>query len=96
MATQPRPLSRAEVATRLQEYQEKINSNARTRTAFLKDPAGALRKQGIELSADRERQLNSFLEKQLAIPNAKVGGAVIRPGDAAAKVEVEVTVKVRF
>jgi hypothetical protein len=87
--------ARVSKASILRDLQDRLNTNTRARTSFLKDPGRVLRDQGIELTPARERQLTAFLANQTAIAGGRVAGAAIRPG-AANSVEVEVTVKVKF
>jgi hypothetical protein len=89
-------LTRAEIVRNLSTLQKKMNTSPAARTAFLKNPETVLAKQGVTLSPERARKLNSFINQQVQIPQGKVTGASIRPLGAAAKTEVEVTVKVKF
>jgi hypothetical protein len=88
--------SKSQVAANLKALQKQLNTNTRSRNAFLDDPAGVLARQGIDLPAARAKALKSFIEKQTNIPEGQVVGATIRPGASRLKTEVEVTVKVKF
>lgn len=69
-------------ASKISALQKKLNANARSRNAFLKDPGGVLKKEGIELSAARERELKAFIDRQTSIPNGKVDGVTVRSAAA--------------
>jgi hypothetical protein len=88
--------SNTEVKQNLKALQDRISKSAQARAAFLKDPAAALSKTGMELTAARAKSINGFVEKQLRTPGAKVSGAAIRPLGAANDVEVTVSVGVKF
>ena len=81
--------------SQISALQKKLNADTRSRNAFLKDPGGVLKKQGIELSAARERELKAFIDKQTATPNARVVGVTLRP-DAALRIGIAVCVGVSF
>ena len=61
-------------AAQLKAAQTKLNSDARLRARFLKDPGGVLRAQGITLGADREKQLAKYIG-EMAAPQREVFGA---------------------
>ena len=48
-------------ATKLQALQESLNKNKRMRAAFLADPGAVLRAQGVEIGADKEQRIASYL-----------------------------------
>ena len=93
----------AAAAPSLSQLQKRINDDTRLRSQFLKDPGGVLRKEGVELSADKAQQLAQFTQqvtapaKQVSIDSIQQraigGGAGAR---ARTNVEVTVSVKVRF
>ena len=88
--------TKAEVKKNLAAMEKRINTDARARASFLKDPAAALGKTGLELSPQRARAINAFVDKQIKAPGARVSGAGIRPTGAADGVEVVVSVGVKF
>jgi hypothetical protein len=89
-------VKKAQVKKNLADLQKKINTTPRARTAFLKNPAAALRRAGVDLSPERVRSINAFVDKQIKTPGARVAGAGIRPSGAADGVEVVVSVGVKF
>jgi len=89
-------LTKAQVKKNLVDLQKRIETNPRARASFLKDPAAALGRTGLALSAERARAINTFVEKQTQTPGARVSGAAIRPSGAANEVEVTVSVGVKF
>jgi hypothetical protein len=89
-------LTKTQVKQNLAGLQAKIAESPRARAAFLKDPAAALNRTGLALAPERAKAINSFVEKQLRTPGAKVSGAAIRPVGAANEVEVTVSVGVKF
>jgi hypothetical protein len=48
-------------AAKLKKLQDSLNKNKRLRSAFIEDPGGVLRAQGLELGADKERQIARYL-----------------------------------
>lgn len=87
-------------APRLSQLQRRLNDDTRLRSQFLKDPGGVLRREGVELTPEKEQALAEFTQrvtapaKQVSIDSIQqrtAGGAGAR-----ARVEVEVSVKVRF
>ena len=88
--------TKAQVKKNIDALQKRIETDSRARNAFLKDPAATLEKAGVPLSADRAKAISAFVDKQLKTPGARVSGAAIRGGGAAAQVEVTVSVGVKF
>jgi hypothetical protein len=89
-------LTKTQVKQNLLSLQSKIEQNTSARTSFLKDPAAALNTAGVALTAERAKAINSFVDKQLKTPGARVSGASIRPSGAKNEVEVTVSVGVKF
>jgi hypothetical protein len=54
-----------------------LNSDSQIRQEFLKDPIGLLRREGLVLSMEQERQLREAVAK-LQSANPGVGGASIK------------------
>jgi hypothetical protein len=85
----------------LSQLQKRLNDDTRLRSAFLKDPGGVLKKEGLELPPDKAQALANFT-KQVTAPAKQVSiGSIsaVRSGGAAAartEVEVSVSVKVKF
>ena len=60
-------------AAQLKAAQTKLNTDPRLRARFAKDPGGVLRSQGINLGADREKQLAKYMG-EMAAPQREVFG----------------------
>jgi hypothetical protein len=61
----------------LGRLEERINTEARFRDEFFKDPVGVLRREGLVLSFEQERSLRAAVAK-LAATKPPVGGATIK------------------
>jgi hypothetical protein len=48
-------------AAKLKTLQDSLNKNKRLRSAFIEDPGAVLRAQGLEIGADKERQIARYL-----------------------------------
>lgn len=80
----------------LSQLQKRLNQDTRLRAQFLKDPGSVLRKEGVELTPEKEQALAQFTQ-QVTAPAKQVSVDSIRQRAAArARVEVEVSVTVRF
>jgi hypothetical protein len=83
----------------LSQLQKNINKDTRLRNQFLKDPAGVLAKNGLELPADKAAELARFTQEVTAAKGQAAIGGISRKITGAgskARVEVEVSVTVRF
>ena len=81
-------LTKAQVIQNLNSLQFKIANDARTRAAFLKDPAAVLAATGLSLSPERAKAINGFVDKQLKMPGVNVSGAAIKVSGAGDVTEV--------
>ena len=48
-------------AAKLKTLQESLNKNKRLRTKFIADPGAVLREQGVDIGADKEKQIARYL-----------------------------------
>ena len=76
-------------AAKLKAVQKKLNEDTRLRNQFLKDPAGVLRKQGVELESETASKLEKYL-KDLAAPQREVFGAQL------VRIRIGVRVRIRI
>ena len=70
------------------KLQALLNSDAEYRKRFLKDPAAALRAEGIKVTPEREKSLNSFVQQA----NSAAGPL----GDTNISVNAGIAISVRF
>ena len=76
-------------AAKLKEVQTKLNSDARLRSRFLKDPGAVLRQQGIQLEPGVESRLMKYTQ-ELATPQREVFGTQLL------RIRVGVQVRIRI
>jgi hypothetical protein len=76
-------------ASRLKEVQKKLNSDTRLRNRFLKDPAAVLSQQGVQLDADKAKQLNEYT-RGLTAPQREVFGTELQ------RVQIGISVRIRI
>jgi len=76
-------------AAQLRAAQTKLNADPRLRARFLKDPGAVLRQQGINLGADKEKQLMRYTN-ELTAPQREVFGAQLL------RIKIGISVKIRI
>ena len=62
--------------TNLKELQEKLNSDEKYQSRFLKDPVGIFKKEGINLSPEMEKDLNKSIKDLKIAPDAPLGSSL--------------------
>jgi hypothetical protein len=91
---------RKAAAPNLSQLQKRLNQDTRLRSQFLKDPGGVLGREGVELTPEKAESLARFTS-QVTAPARQVSIESIRQQaggglGAKARIEVEVTVRIRF
>jgi hypothetical protein len=76
-------------AAQLKTAQAKLNADPRLRARFLKDPGAVLRQQGIDLGADKEKQLMRYTN-ELTAPQREVFGAQLL------RIKIGISVRIRI
>jgi hypothetical protein len=74
--------------SKLKALQTRINKDTKLRNAFIKDPGSVLRKEGIELGADKEADLAKYMRQVTAQPAEIFGAQFVR-------VQVGIRVRIR-
>lgn len=82
--------ARVASATTLKKLQETLNRNKGMRAAFIKDPGAVLRAKGVQIGADKERQIAQYLGKMTAPQRSAFEAQLVR-----IRVGVRVRIRIR-
>jgi hypothetical protein len=88
-ATTPKGPSAAD----LKDLQNRLNTDARLRAQFLKDPGSVLQKSGVNLGADNEKQLAQFTNEMTA-PQRQFFGAEIQRQALALSIRITIIIRI--
>ncbi|HZT61291.1 MAG TPA: hypothetical protein VFA21_21975 [Pyrinomonadaceae bacterium] len=80
-------------AADLKDLQNRLNTDARLRAQFLKDPGGVLRKSGVDVGADNEKQLAQFTNEMTA-PQRQFFGAEIQREALALRIRITIIIRI--
>ena len=76
-------------AAKLKTLQDALNKNKSLRSQFIADPGAVLRKQGVEIGEDRERQVARYLSDLTASQRSAFEAQLVR-------ITVGVSVRIRI
>ena len=80
-------------SAKLKTLQEQLNKNKRLRSQFISDPGAVLREQGVEIGADKEKQIARYLS-DLTAPQRNAFEAQLMRITVGVRVRIRIRVNV--